>query len=627
MSITDQEPAAAMLIPPGHELDYIRAWDYPEGVSPISIMPASHTASDTYSMPASGPVENFTEDRSNFIGPPTAQASNCDLIDQGHTTEKEALPVTINWKAPAWMGTAFILGAAFSIAHHVFYKSLDNTLVTSQAHQEFAIRIGTGLTFLTKSFFTAAVGAAFVQYFWVTVKKKHISVSGLDEILSLTTDPTSFCSIEVLLHAKILALLAAIMWLIPLVTTLTPGTLSVQPVSITNITSAEVPYIDFSSENPTNNSVLLGTWEGAANLMGASPSLRRLLSATAASASIASMTAPSPNSSYTLDFYGPTLKCENVSTTGYDKNDISDYGPLKDVFVAKLFNTTPPSVYYRAVAPYDMCGYILVRAGVPEKRTNFTFDLAFSDGVQSTVFRQVDLISPTNYTNADFSSKRAPGTLEYQTMFLALADILVGDIGEAVSSHYGEDEKFFLTGLPGCREFYTPPRAGYQTGYEGLFDPFPAWMCRNRSLATAIEDLTRNFTLSLFATATNKTTTVPVNATFLVNHYAYNAIPLLASYGTVLFVTLASIAVGFAAIWTNGYAASTSFSSIVLASRNKDLDHLAQGRSLGARPLAKDIAKTKLRYGLLQSKRGVTQPAFGLGDSVAPLKKGMVGAF
>lgn len=131
----------------------------------------------------------------------------------------------------------------------------------------------------------------------------------------------------------------------------------------------------------------------------------------------------------------------------------------------------------------------------------------------------------------------------------------------------------------------------------------------------------------MFATSATNTTTVPVNATFFINHYVYNASPLLASYGAVLVVALASIAVGFAAIWTNGYAASTSFSSIVLASRNKDLDHLAQGRSLGARPLAKDIAKTKLKYGLLQSERRVTQPAFGLGDSVAPLKKGMVGTF
>lgn len=71
------------------------------------------------------------------------------------------------WSAPVLMAALFVAGVSFGSGHHVFYRSLNNTVVSSPEQQQWAIRIGTGLTFLAKASFSAAVGIAFMQYIWI----------------------------------------------------------------------------------------------------------------------------------------------------------------------------------------------------------------------------------------------------------------------------------------------------------------------------------------------------------------------------------------------------------------------------------------------------------------------------
>lgn len=110
------------------------------------------------------------------------------------------------------MAYLFLAGVACAIGHHFHYASLDGTAVDTEVSQQWAIRIGTGLAFLAKTCLTASVGVAYTQRLWVTVKKKPISLGNLDNVFSLTTDPLSFLSFEVLFSAKMLCLLAASMW-------------------------------------------------------------------------------------------------------------------------------------------------------------------------------------------------------------------------------------------------------------------------------------------------------------------------------------------------------------------------------------------------------------------------------
>lgn len=106
----------------------------------------------------------------------------------------------------------FMAGVSFGSGHHVFYRSLDNTAISSSEQQQRTILIGTALTFLAKASFAAAVGIAFTQYIWIVVKKKPMEIDSLDAIFSLTTSVQSLMKLRVLIHAKVLALLATISW-------------------------------------------------------------------------------------------------------------------------------------------------------------------------------------------------------------------------------------------------------------------------------------------------------------------------------------------------------------------------------------------------------------------------------
>ena len=103
----------------------------------------------------------------------------------------------------------FSVGIATSVAHHIFYDSLDGKDVGTTMAQEWAIRIGTGMAFIIKASLAAAIGVAYTQRLWVTLKKKAITLQAVDDLFLLTMTPTSFFSWEVLRKAKLLCFMAA----------------------------------------------------------------------------------------------------------------------------------------------------------------------------------------------------------------------------------------------------------------------------------------------------------------------------------------------------------------------------------------------------------------------------------
>jgi len=81
---------------------------------------------------------------------------------------------------------------------------------------------------------------------------------------------------------------------------------------------------------------------------------------------------------------------------------------------------------------------------------------------------------------------------------------------------------------------------------------------------------------------------------------------------------------GCSAYITNGVSHGTSFSTILTTTRNKSLDVLAKGHTLGVVPLDKAIAATTLRFGLLAGADAEV-PGFGLDHEVRPMGKGLSG--
>lgn len=118
----------------------------------------------------------------------------------------------IGWRSPSILLLGLIFGILFACGHHLYYQSLSHTLVHSASQQRWAIQIGTGLAFLTKTALGATITIAFAQQLWSHLRRQSMSVEALDCLFSITSDPLCFLNLEVLLGAKVLVLLALISW-------------------------------------------------------------------------------------------------------------------------------------------------------------------------------------------------------------------------------------------------------------------------------------------------------------------------------------------------------------------------------------------------------------------------------
>lgn len=116
------------------------------------------------------------------------------------------------WKAPSMMLLFILVGVGFGLGHHKYYDSFNDQPVLSNDQQQWAIRIGTGLAFLTKTAFTAAVGITFSQYLWVIARKRALRLRSLDAAFTLISNPVSFFDFGVLRSAKVLVILALSSW-------------------------------------------------------------------------------------------------------------------------------------------------------------------------------------------------------------------------------------------------------------------------------------------------------------------------------------------------------------------------------------------------------------------------------
>lgn len=119
----------------------------------------------------------------------------------------------VSWhKQPTYMVLFAVLGIALACTHHAYYSYLDGKQGTNNFQKQFSITLGSLLAFSVVSSFLAANCAAYPQYLWMSIRKKAFTLSTLDKIFALTSDPMGFISIEIFRHAPVVALLALFYW-------------------------------------------------------------------------------------------------------------------------------------------------------------------------------------------------------------------------------------------------------------------------------------------------------------------------------------------------------------------------------------------------------------------------------
>jgi len=125
------------------------------------------------------------------------------------------------------MAILLTIGVSTGIGQHFYYTYLNGKEVSSVGlSQSWVINISTAFAFLFKTCLVAAVGIAFSQGFWYTVRRKSIRLNGLDAMLDVKGNPLKFFNIDLLLKAKIVTFLAIMSWVLPFSAIFSPGSLT-----------------------------------------------------------------------------------------------------------------------------------------------------------------------------------------------------------------------------------------------------------------------------------------------------------------------------------------------------------------------------------------------------------------
>lgn len=134
-------------------------------------------------------------------------------------------------RSPVLMGSSWILGVIFSLGHHLFYSHFDGSIVGSTNEQQWNIRfvfpsayeigsyqltvqfrVGSFFALVVKILLMGSVWFAYTQWLWRTLKRRAISLKGLDAAFRVEMSMIALLNPELILKVRVGAVLALIAW-------------------------------------------------------------------------------------------------------------------------------------------------------------------------------------------------------------------------------------------------------------------------------------------------------------------------------------------------------------------------------------------------------------------------------
>ncbi|KAK6529326.1 hypothetical protein TWF281_008503 [Arthrobotrys megalospora] len=119
-------------------------------------------------------------------------------------------------------------GIAVAVGHHFFYLNNDGDFVGSSADQEWTLRIGAGLTFLVRFFYSFSLGVALVQLFWGRFQSVFGTTMGIaDRAFEIRTSPAALFDLGFWVFSPIMVFHGIVYWLLPLALVVAPSSLTI----------------------------------------------------------------------------------------------------------------------------------------------------------------------------------------------------------------------------------------------------------------------------------------------------------------------------------------------------------------------------------------------------------------
>lgn len=517
----------------------------------------------------------------------------------------------IHWHTPVAMVSFSFLGAATSLAHHLYYRALHGTDVGNSSYQTWVLWIGASLALLTRVSLLVVLTISRTQWVWATLRRKMMTLGGIDALFGVSTNPLYFLSRNMLENAKVATTMAVIMWMLPIPVILTPGTISVITVleQFTVPCSVRSMVFPFESNatakrlfdgNPGRNSTVasIGYWtdpERTGDLepvaVTSSVCNRAFVWAAYTNAierphELGLETAPSDttlasvcgdNCTYTISFLGPALECKEL--TSWDTKNVQ-WDSAGAFMAGYSYRTDEPEGQISMVGSRGPRGVQVVICALSIARYTVRNVIRDRRFVEPTIegFEQTDLpVDTPEYPDTRYLGHQIIGSI--------LSRIMAGSI---------------IPNIP------TMSRVTLTT----LLDD----IAKNEStLGTLIEIKAQKLVVSLLSfdgdgsdinnllldvAAVQETTCMTSRARVL---YHYTAKILLLVYATSVVVSVLATVAGFVALNHNGVASTSTVSAIIRATRNPTLDEKVAGHNHGGHPMPKELEELKLQFGVLST--------------------------
>lgn len=558
-------------------------------------------------------------------------ASSADLRSTADTNNVEW---GIYWVTPASVILLFVLGTMSAIGHHFHYSALHGTIVGTETQQRWALWIGSGFSFFTKVTLTAAIGISRTQWVWMTLRKKWLTLRGIDAVFGVTSDPTHFMNPLMLKRAKAATIIAVSMWMIPIAAILTPGTISVEPFTNRkdipcSVGSIRFPY-DLNSTaiiraksdlEPSLPVVRLAEWYiymvgngtievtqqvmRTLRLSAYTGSIGRAMSLPAAGSPSATTVSEKcgANCYYTIEFLGPSVNCTPFTSWNTVRwNNVSMFMLGRNYYSEVSIGYNYP-IMVGILSQEEPIHPIVFRCLFSTARYTVRYVIMERTLLEPKITKVEPIVLPWRPPNGIPYNEINSG---YTVLMNVLSKVLSGEIQNMTETTTD------ITLTPLAKIIGKNPM-DFGTAVEQMGHKMVVSLVGSDLLVDGSA-----FLLDITATQDTICTTTESNLV-----YVYSASTLILVYALAVACALVTTVAGFFALRQNGMASTQTPSSMIRTSRNPTLDEAIVGNyTLGGNTMSDELEKMELRFGALRADaKGTVQYALGVRGEISPIKR------
>jgi hypothetical protein len=192
---------------------------------------------------------------------------------------------TIGWVTPSAILSCFLIGMQLSdlppsdrmsdsamhhrlavslaAAHLGLFRWLDQRRVDETISQPYVTALSLVFVNGFRMLLAAALGISFVQIVWKLLRVRPMQLGDLDRLLSVMGNPLQLGRIDLFWRVPIPFLCAVLFWCLPIAMVFPPGALTVEPMTVTRLSTKSVPTIDpsFIGNGTYDDMLSTALWE------------------------------------------------------------------------------------------------------------------------------------------------------------------------------------------------------------------------------------------------------------------------------------------------------------------------------------------------------------------------------